>query len=218
MRIIYTLLCLIILPGIILTWKETMATALGQIDVYIPFFFGIGVYIILMGIKIGSFNHNFKWFQVFSHELTHVIFSILTFNKIHGFKATSHRGGYIEYQGRTNMLIILSPYCIPIFTLLLTIIAAIFGVRQNQYMIGAIGFTYMFHLHTFLVQTKGHQPDLRIYGRIPSYIFILLINLVMTGMIIGSITDGLMAFRNFSVSAWNYTYTTIVHVWGTVFA
>ena len=76
----------------------------------------------------------------------------------------------------------------------------------------------MFHLHTFLVQTKGHQPDLRIYGRIPSYVFILLFNLVMTGMIIGSITDGLMAFKDFSMSTWNYTYTTIVRVWGTVFA
>ena len=212
MRIVYTLFCLIALPGVFVAWQGTMLNALQRIENYTPFILGMGIYIILYGIKSKNLQHNLKWFQVFSHELTHVIFSILTFNKIYGFNATSHAGGYVAYQGRTNMFILLSPYCIPIFTLILVIIAAVFELQQNPYMIGALGFTYIFHIQTFVGQTRGFQPDLREYGLITSYVFIILINLLMTGMIIGSITNGLGAFKGFTLVAWEFNYDLVMNL------
>ena len=73
-------------------------------------------------------------------------------------------------------------------------------------MAGAVGFTYFFHLHTFVVQTKHYQPDLRAYGLIISYSFIIFFNLLFSGLIIWSITDGLFGFRAFFADA--YTHST----------
>ncbi len=213
MRIIYAVLCLLALPGVWFAWQQKMWLAISQAEVYFPFLGGLGIYIALIGIKSGHFRHNLKWFQVFSHELTHAIFSFLTLSKIHGFKATANAGGYVSIQGRANMLMILSPYCVPLFTLIGVITAIILDAQQNAYMLGLIGFTYMFHIHTFIDQTRGFQTDLRMYGLLPSYLFILLLHLILSGTIIGSIVEGFFAFQSFGLLAWEYSYRLGIELW-----
>ncbi len=207
MRIIFTILFCALIPGLFLSWMNAIGHAYNNGDVYIPFVIGFGVYLMLIGIQNRNFQHNFKWFQTFSHELTHVIFSILTFNKIYGFNATSHSGGYVSYQGKSNMLITLSPYCVPIFTLFLLLISALVKVQHESFLVAAIGFTYLFHLHTFMVQTKTYQPDLRAYGLIPSYSFIVFFNLLFSGFILLSITDGLWGFKTFLLDTYEHIYS-----------
>ena len=207
MRIILTVLFCALIPGLFLGWLQAINHAFDNGEAYLPFSIGLGAYLILIGIRNRSFQHNFKWFQTFSHELTHVIFSILTFNKIYGFSATSHSGGYVSYQGKSNMLIALSPYCIPIFTIFLLIAASFIDGQHAAFMVGAVGFTYFFHVHTFFVQTRHYQPDLRAYGLIPSYSFIIFFNLLFSGLILWSVTDGLMGFRVFFADAYGHVAT-----------
>ncbi len=103
------------------------------------------------------------------------------------------------------MLIILSPYCVPIFTLLLLLVSAVSEVQHEPFLVGAVGFSYMFHLHTYLSQTKYYQPDLLMYGLIPSYSFIILINLFFSGIIIMSVSHGLSAFKAYFDSVYRHS-------------
>lgn len=210
MRILYAILCLVAIPGIFLASKDTLTQHLSNPEIYWPLGIGVAIYFMFYGIRSRGVQHNFKWFQVFSHELTHVLFSLLTFNRIHGFNATSHAGGYVAYQGKTNMLILLSPYCIPIFTLFIVLIAGVFGAQSNPYLIGSLGFTYIFHLHTFAIQADSKQPDFKPYGLLTSYVFIIMVNLLMVGLIIGSTGKGLMIFKDFLLMSWNYSMEQIL--------
>lgn len=61
---------------------------------------------------------NTRWMMAFTHEITHLVFAILFFRKIHRFNVdnkdshVSFSSGWFGY-----MPITLSPYCIPLFTL-----------------------------------------------------------------------------------------------------
>ena len=185
--------CLIPLAGWV--WLESVSLAWDQHDQYIPFLIGLGSYALLLGIRNKNFQHNLGWFQTFTHELTHVLFSLLTFNKIYGFNATSHSGGHISYSGKSNMLIVLSPYCIPIFTLFALLLGAIAQGNHLDWIAAIIGFSYCFHLQTFAKQTRHYQTDLRKYGLFPSYGFIILLNLFFGSVILFSMIYGLEAFK-----------------------
>ena len=206
----FAIIILLIIPGFFRNWVGVVAEVFNTSEAYMPLLIGAGGYVILVGIQNRSWQHNISWFQTFSHELTHAIFSLLTFNKIYGFNATSHWGGYLSYQGKSNMLIALSPYCVPIFTLFLLILSAIVRVEHETLVVGLIGLTFMFHIHTFIKQTRSHQPDLKIYGLIPSYSFILFFNLFFSGVIFLSLKDGLWAFITFAEGGFRYSYDFLV--------
>ena len=195
MHYLFGLLFWCMLPFVGWVWLESVAFAWDQHDQYIPFLMGAAGYALLLGIRNKNFQHNLSWFQTFSHELTHVLFSLLTFNKIYGFNATSHSGGHISYSGKSNMLIVLSPYCIPIFTLFALLLRAIVNTNHVEWLAAVIGFTYCFHLQTFAKQTRHYQTDLKKYGLFPSYGFIILMNLFFGSVILFSVQYGLAAFK-----------------------
>lgn len=59
-----------------------------------------------------------KWFEVFSHEFTHTLVAWLSFYKVTEFVVHCTHG-HISYEGESNMLLNLSPYCVPTFTFIM---------------------------------------------------------------------------------------------------
>ena len=130
--------CIFILLSILLlfVFKEYSDKITSNASAYKFLLLGIGLYILLSRVRYRVVRDNLQWLRVFSHEITHVVFSILTFNRIEGFQATKNAGGEVRYHGKGNLLISLTPYSFPLFTIILIFLKQVI----------ALEFTYLFDI------------------------------------------------------------------------
>lgn len=146
----------------------------------------------LTSLKI---SHNLNWFMKFTHELTHTLVALLFFKTISEFVVRG-RECYVNYRvgkyGLGYIPITLSPYCIPIYTIM------IFPFRfagDAHYMIifdALIAFTYAFHLHSFITQTRFTQSDIENCGIARSVSFLAFANLAVASLILATPKGGVL--------------------------
>lgn len=119
---------------------------------------------------------------VFGHELTHAIFVICSGGKVADFKV-SDDGGYI-LSNKTNTWISLSPYFVPIFSIvsLLSLTAVHWWLVPIPYfdrlLFFVTGVTWGFHLTFTLSMIRRGQSDLDENGTFFSLVLIYILNLV----------------------------------------
>jgi hypothetical protein len=152
------------------------------------------------------------WLYVFAHEFTHAITARLSGGKIHRMHVTEE-GGFIETD-KTNWLITLSPYLVPLYTVLIFALYGLLSIFVNMQhpvvfdlpLIGKtmwlkgvwavyflVGLTWCFHL-TFTIEVlRTEQSDLRQNGEFFSMMLIFVVNLALIGalFIVASPTVGL---------------------------
>jgi hypothetical protein len=153
---------------------------------YMGLFAGFLAYVLSLGLLLlPRVRHNMDWFMRFTHELTHTLVALLFFGKIREF-VVRDRECYVSYQtGPIGYVpITLSPYCMPIYTFML------FPFRfagDSHYMIifdFLIAFTYAFHIHAFIKQTRFSQPDIANCGRARSVAFITFFNVWVLSLVL----------------------------------
>ena len=160
---------------------------------YMGLFAGFLVYVVLWAIlKIFRLGHNLNWFMKFTHELTHTLVALLFFAKIHKF-IVMERECNVYYEAKVGYVpITLSPYCIPIYTFM------IFPFRfagNADYMVifdFLIAFTYAFHVHTFIRQTRFTQMDIKGCGKFLSVAFITFVHLCVVSLILAIPKGGVL--------------------------
>lgn len=119
---------------------------------------------------------------VVGHELTHALWGIAFGAKPSNFKV-GKSGGSVNLT-KTNFFITLAPYFFPFYTFVVLIAALVtyIFVRPLPLLplwVFLIGFTWAFHL-LFTMQTLTEkQPDIRMYGRVFSWTFILMANVAL---------------------------------------
>lgn len=148
--------------------------------------------IVLSKLRIG---HNLNWFMKFTHELTHTLVALIFFKKINEF-VVKGRECYVNYKvgkyGIGYTPITLSPYCIPIYTFM------IFPFRfagDSHYMIffdALIAFTYAFHIHAFIKQTRFTQPDIENCGIARSVTYLTFTHLAVASLILATPKGGVL--------------------------
>ena len=161
---------------------------------YVGLIAGFAAYVVfLMILTIVKGKHNLNWFMKFTHELTHTLVALVFFRKIHEFVVRG-RECFVHYDPpKVGYLpITLSPYCIPIYTLM------IFPFRfagDSHYMIifdALIAFTYAFHVHAFIKQTRFTQNDIENCGIAQSVSFISFVHLAMISLILATPKGGVL--------------------------
>ena len=161
---------------------------------YVGLIAGFAAYILfLIILTILRSRHNLNWFMKFTHELTHTLVALVFFRKIHEFVVRG-RECFVHYDPpKVGYLpITLSPYCIPIYTLM------IFPFRfagDSHYMIifdALIAFTYAFHVHAFIKQTRFTQNDIENCGVAQSVSFISFVHLAMISLILAIPKGGVL--------------------------
>lgn len=161
---------------------------------YVGLIAGFAVYVLfLIILTILKSRHNLNWFMKFTHELTHTLVALVFFRKIHEFVVRG-RECFVHYDPpKVGYLpITLSPYCIPIYTLM------IFPFRfagDSHYMIifdALIAFTYAFHVHAFIKQTRLTQNDIENCGIAQSVSFISFVHLAMISLILATPKGGVL--------------------------
>ncbi len=118
---------------------------------------------------------------VAGHELTHALWGLL-FGAAPTRLRVSAAGGSVHLS-KTNVLITLAPYFFPFYTFVVAVAALIVFafVRPLPFLplwMFLVGFTWAFHaLFTFETLAQ-RQPDVTTYGRVFSWTFIYLANLL----------------------------------------
>ena len=163
---------------------------------YVGLLAGFVAYILLATTRsILGFSHNRNWFMKFTHELTHTLMALLFFKKINEF-VVKGRECYVNFKvgkyGIGYVPITLSPYCIPIYTFM------IFPFRfagDSHYMIffdALIAFTYAFHIHAFIKQTRFTQQDIENCGIARSVTFLAFTHLAVVSLILATPKGGVL--------------------------
>lgn len=128
---------------------------------------------------------------VLAHELTHAFWAYLMGAKVSGLKV-ARDGGSVRVS-KTNVLITLAPYFFPFYTVCVLMAFGLLSWRYDMtvytpWWLAAIGFTWSFHLTFTLSVLLQHQPDIAEHGRLFSYAFIYLMNIVGVALWIVAVT------------------------------
>lgn len=161
---------------------------------YLGLFAGFVAYILFaVTLRVLRLGHNLNWFRRFTHELSHTLVALLFCRKIYEFVVRG-RECMVRYSSRRigYVAITLAPYCIPIYTFML------FPFRfagDSHYMVifdTLIAFTYAFHLHAYIEQTRLTQPDIENCGVARSIAYISFTNLAVLSLIIATPKGGVL--------------------------
>ena len=165
-----------------------------------------------------ALSHPVKTY-VLGHELTHALWGLVFFARPSDLKIGAD-GGSVRLS-KTNMLITLAPYFFPFYMFVVIVCALVTAAFLRPLpclplWLFLIGFTWAFHV-LFTVETLGtRQPDVKTYGRVFSWTFIFLVNVLlvlvwlaaMTPLTFSALADSLLsrvssAYVSTALSSWN---------------
>lgn len=129
---------------------------------------------------------------VLGHELTHALWGLVFGAHPHDIRV-GVSGGSVKLS-KTNFLITLAPYFFPFYTFVVIIAALITYafVKPLPFMplwMFLVGFTWAFHALFTLQTLTERQPDIKLYGRVFSWVFIFLANVVLILVFIASTSE-----------------------------
>ena len=129
---------------------------------------------------------------VLGHELTHALWGLL-FGAVPSKLRVSAAGGSVNLT-KSNMLITLAPYFFPFYTFLVIVVALVTSaficpLPWLPLWMFAVGFTWAFHALFTLETLAQRQPDVKLYGRIFSWVFIFLANVALVLVFLASTTS-----------------------------
>jgi hypothetical protein len=158
---------------------------------------------------------------VLGHELTHAMWALMMGGGVGKLRVGS-TGGHVELS-KTNFVITLAPYFFPFYTVFVIAAYYLAGIwldvePYTAWWLGAVGFTWAFHVTFTLNMLAERQPDIQEHGRIFSYAIIYLMNVLVIGVWmvlvgdpkIGSYSE-LLAHEH--AAAYSYTGQRLVSWW-----
>jgi len=92
-------------------------------------FFGVGMFLMAGWFFTGLLERLFLYFYVLGHELTHAIFVYACGGRVAGISISAD-GGYIM-TNKSNVLIALSPYFIPFWSVVVLAVSSLLGLFTN---------------------------------------------------------------------------------------
>ena len=129
---------------------------------------------------------------VLGHELTHAIWGLL-FGAVPSRLRVSESGGSVNLT-KSNMLITLAPYFFPFYTFVVVVAAIVTYafIRPLPWLplwMFMVGFTWAFHVLFTIETLSQRQPDVKLYGRIFSWVFIFLANVALVLVFLAAVTS-----------------------------
>ncbi len=143
-------------------------------------YFATGVLLMAGWFFTGLLRSFFLYLYVLGHELTHILF-IWAFRGRVSDWGVSLDGGYVTTD-KTNIVIALSPYFVPLWAAVGMIVHALLGLAlelppvSDKILFGYVGFFWTFHLLWTLWMIPRDQPDLKENGTFLSLVIIYLAN------------------------------------------
>ena len=219
-RFLKLLLALVLLPAACFATVETAQLYVGVLGNYksaANFMLGASVY-----AAIHYTVYDFPQVYVFMHEMTHALVALLCGSRVKDISVGTD-SGYVKMD-KTNTLIVLAPYVIPGYTILVVfgyMVAGLFTdmTPYRQLFLFGVGFCTSFHLiQTVDTLLEADQPDLKLAGgKIFSVVVIVLANLVVLALILKglfpekvALKQGALRVVENTVRVWKFLINYIV--------
>ncbi len=200
----------------------TLFQSVSQSDLMGQYWQSHSFFYFVIGLLLGTgwfftryFEKFFLYLYVLGHELTHALFILCCFGKISAFKV-GVEGGYVM-TNKSNLLIALSPYFVPFWSLLLGGIIGIIsyfwpftGDEAILYLV--LGLTWGAHLIWTLWMIPRDQPDLKENGTLFSLTIIYLANLAIIAAMI-CITSSQLTFLKMASDFWQNALKIWHYIW-----
>ena len=172
------------------------------------FAWGIVVYVVLHLLFYKP-----TYMYVLGHEAVHAGMAWLFGGKVKSFKV-SKEGGSVATD-KSNFIIELAPYFVPIYTVIITLIY--FVVSRSYPIDGSIfffliGFTLAFHIVATVEIMKVKQPDIVKSGYMFSISLVYIVNIIVISTIFGLVFPG-FTLNKFFLDFWEfskYIYVAVV--------
>lgn len=181
------LAALVLLPiTCLVVWEDgrILLGVLEHLSAAISFVLGAAVY-----AAIHYKYYDFSRMYVFMHEMTHAVAALLCGVRIKDIHI-GQESGYVKMQ-RTNTFIVLAPYFVPGYVVLVAILYAGLGLvldltPYRQLVLFLIGFLMAFHfIQTFHTLWDADQPDLQMAGgKFFSCVTIVLANMLVLALVL----------------------------------
>ncbi len=145
------------------------------------------------------------YLYVLGHEAVHAGIAWLFGGKIKSFKV-SKEGGSVGTD-KSNALIELSPYFVPIYAIIITVI---YFVVASSYRINGsvfiflIGFALAFHMILTIELMKIRQPDIVKSGYFFSIVLVYIFNIIVISLIFGLIFPD-FSVKKFFIESWVFS-------------
>lgn len=194
-----TVIGLMLLPVVVVT-SQAFATLVARNTTVLGVWQTAPLFLFLWGLVIwvAAFWAGLRprYLYVLGHELTHALFVLVCGGRIHEFRVTAE-GGHVVTD-KNNLLISLSPYFVPFWSLVAVAVYGLLGfwvdlsqtwrvvVGDFRVSLGPqailcfiLGYTWGLHLTFTVWMIRREQPDLQRNGTFFSLIFIYFVNLIL---------------------------------------
>ena len=174
------ILAVVILPALI---EALNYFQIGNIN----FFVFAGGMFAYLALKIMASARSNISMQILAHEFTHIFFALITFHKVvHLHLNMDESGGAMGFKGKGNWLITVSPYFFPLFLFFLMLGFTFFSDRlpSGYWANGILGYFFMYHIESMIVQIHGEQPDFKEAGFLFCWMLLPSANLFMCSLVL----------------------------------
>lgn len=164
---------------------------------------------------------NLDFMETLSHELTHAFVAITCMRRITKFHVERKNGVVWMTGGKwTEIVIKLSPYCVPIYTLIMLFLWSLVATRSlvaNEGLMAIdviIGITIAFHEVCFWQQTGDFQTDIKAFNKYAAYTFIWILRLLMLLIILLCYMPSFKTGQ--PLKLWGAVWYLIVQIWNDI--
>jgi hypothetical protein len=217
LRIFRTILGLLFIPAAI-GFGEAFYTNISAISL-----FNGSLHIIERGVLAYLLIHVFVfrpvYIYVLGHELVHVVATWICAGSVVSFNVTPSGGNVVT--SKTNFFIELSPYFIPLYTLILGLIYWMLqswgyaGAKSAAIFLFLVGFTLAFHFVMTFEALRLQQADVARSGMVFSFIIIFISNLVIVAALFSPVFAK-VSFSGFFMDAVHNSGDLYKEVWGSI--
>ena len=143
-----------------------------------------------------------SFLAILEHELTHMIFALLTFHKPVDLDVQQNKGGSFSFKGTGNWLIALAPYFFPTFAVCV-VLASLVYISMEQPLPhtywAILGTMTGYHLASTILEIHPKQTDFKVAGYLFTILFLPGANAIFYGMLLSFAClgwNGIGAFFN----------------------
>lgn len=152
-----------------------------------------------------------SFMSILNHELTHNLWALLSFSRPKSLQVKAGRGGNFAFDGRKNIMTVLSPYFFPLTTLFIFPLYFIISPNYLHYYFLVLGLSFGYSMATEIKQAHYSQSDLRVYGLVPSYLIIIFFQVFILGLLLFFVAGGKNAVLEFITEPAKQGYKIISH-------
>jgi hypothetical protein len=157
---------------------------------------------LLVGAVLGFLSARAGFLRTLEHELSHLLFALLFFQRPRKLVVTHDAGGEAAYTGEGNVVISLAPYFFPLYSVVFALLMLIASADFRPWFAGALLGGLSFHAAAVVIELFHGQSDVEQHGRLVSLSFVLALGFGLYGVLWGFAVEGVGGVEHMGDLTW----------------